>query len=246
LVEGGVFFGAKEQLCMENFKFFALAYLNDWWQYDRNFVAALSTSQSRETRVYWLSEAAKYYQVNRRFPGDEWKRFGPLLDLLDEATQEGALTESNVVQTVQDLAEKLGSARKPGSDSVEVSAASKFLWIRHKTPAVIYDDRAYKCLTQRLGCKIPTKDWEKTGYKNYHKEWIKEFDKREYSIRLACSELIRMKDFSPDDETEENLKSTVTSRWFFERVFDKFLWWGGVSQLRVAVPQSAGASLTLT
>lgn len=236
---------------MENFKFFALAYLNDWWQYDRNFVIALSPGQSRETRVYWLSEAANYYQVNRRFsekdwPGKQWKgkewlRFGPVLDLLDAITKgSGALTESNVVQTVQTLAEKLGS---PSSGNVEISAASKFLWIRHKTPAVIYDDRAYKCLTQRLGCKIPVKDWKKSGYKHYRAEWIKEFDKREESIRLACAELVRLKDFSPDDETEENLESTVTSRWFFERVFDKFIWWGGVSQPRVAVvtPSSAAS-----
>ena len=112
---------------MENFRFFALAYLNDWWQGDRNFVAALSSSQSRETRVYWLSEAATYYKVARRFkakdwPGKDWQRFGPVLDLIDAATKHlGVLTQSNVDQTVQDLAEKLGRA------SVEISAASKFL-----------------------------------------------------------------------------------------------------------------------
>ena len=36
---------------MENFEFFALAYLNDWWQHDRNFVAGLLPSQSKEYRV---------------------------------------------------------------------------------------------------------------------------------------------------------------------------------------------------
>jgi hypothetical protein len=230
---------------MENFRFFALAYLNDWWQYDRNFVAALSLSQSRETRVKWLYEAAKYYQVNRRFsekdwPGKEWQRFGAVLDILDAAAEESGVTESNVVQTVQKLAEKLGSP----SDSVEISAASKFLWIRHRTPAVIYDDRAYGCLKRQLGCKIPVRDWETTGYKNYRAEWIKEFGKREECIRLACAELGSLKEFSPDDETEENIKSTVTSRWFFERVFDKFLWWGGVSQLSVGTTSRSPTAAT--
>jgi hypothetical protein len=31
----------------ENFKFFALAYLNDWWQYDRDFVSGLSPRRDR-------------------------------------------------------------------------------------------------------------------------------------------------------------------------------------------------------
>jgi hypothetical protein len=241
---------------VDNFRFFALAYLNDWWQYDRTFVAGLSPGQSVENRVKWLSEAANYYQVNRRFPGEEWERFGPVLDVLDAATEElGVLTQSNVDKTVQNLAEKLGSIRetliesraltreksasgssvRPREPSIEISAASKFLWIRHKTPVVIYDDRAYKCLTGRLGCKISVRNWPRSGYDSYREQWIKQFDKREESIQLACAELVRLKDFSPDDETEENLKSTVTSRWFFERVFDKFLWWGGVGQLRVAV-----------
>jgi hypothetical protein len=38
-------------------------------------------------------------------------------------------------RAVQDLAKKLGKT------DVEISAASKFLWLRHKAPLVIYDDR---------------------------------------------------------------------------------------------------------
>jgi hypothetical protein len=100
---------------MENFEFFALAYLNDRWQYDRNFVAGLLPSQSKDNRVQSLYAAANYYQVARRFPkkdwsGEDWRRFGPVLDLLDGAAEVmDGLTQSNVDQTVQDLAKKLQS-----------------------------------------------------------------------------------------------------------------------------------------
>ncbi len=217
---------------MENFEFFALAYLNDWWQYDRNFVAGLLPSQSKDNRVQSLYAAANYYQVARRFPkkdwpGEDWRRFGPVLDLLDGAAEVmGGLTQSNVDQTVQDLAKKLGKT------DVEISAASKFLWLRHKAPLVIYDDRAYKCLTQRLGSSIPAKEWQRTGYRRYREAWIEQFAKRKERISMACAGLARLKDFSPDDETVDNLNAMVTSQWFFERVFDKFLWSGGISRLR--------------
>jgi len=201
---------------MDNLKFFALAYLNDWWQYDRNFVAGLCPSQSRKIRLQRLNEAATYYQVIRRFPKkkDGAERLGKVLDLLDAALEGlSALTQYNVDVAVRTLAEKFNEAYEQG---IEISAASKFLWIRHKTPVVIYDARAYTCL-ERLGSKIGT------GYADYRGEWLKQFDQREEVIRSACAELVRVRDCSPDDETDESFQSTIASRWFCERVFDKFL-----------------------
>jgi hypothetical protein len=48
-----------------NFKFFAFAYLSDWWQYDAHFVSRLSVGNS--FRRECLVEAATYYQVVRSF-----------------------------------------------------------------------------------------------------------------------------------------------------------------------------------
>ena len=78
---------------LENFRFFAFAYLNDWWQYDRHFVAGLSLSSSRDARLYWISEAANYYQVSRRFPKtkDGAERLGKVLDRLDRSFNRRAL-----------------------------------------------------------------------------------------------------------------------------------------------------------
>lgn len=103
---------------------------------------------------------------------------------------------------------------------VEISAASKFLWIRQQLPVVIFDRRAKNSLLS-LGAKLDGK------YATYRAEWLKQFDHRELDIQKASAELVRVKDFSPSDETEEHLIAIVRSRWFHERVFDKFLWWNG-------------------
>jgi hypothetical protein len=133
--------------------------------------------------------------------------FDAALDGLD------SLTQQNVDRVVCALAEKFAEAYGQGA---EISAASKFLWIRHKTPVVISDRRARTYLKQ-LG----------EEYASYRSEWLKQFDEPEGAIRMACAELVRVQDFSPDGETDESLKSTVEGRWFHERIFDKFLWRNG-------------------
>lgn len=200
----------------DNFKFFALAYLNDWWQYDRNFVLGLSPSGNRNVRASRLADAATYYNIIRRFPEGS---MAEVLDLVDATFgMMGPLTIHNVDLVVTALAELFNQVFKRG---VEISSASKFLWIRQQTPVVILDRRAKDCLVL-LGAKLDGK------YASYRAEWIKQFDEREQDIQNACAELVRVKDFSPSDETDEHLSAVINSRWFHERVFDKFLWWNGV------------------
>jgi hypothetical protein len=93
----------KEPVLLENYNFFACAYLNDWWQSDRSFVKGLRTSNSREVRLYWLREAATYYQVGRNFEMkfeklDHGKgpRLGRVLDAHDEVKE--PITSNNVVR----------------------------------------------------------------------------------------------------------------------------------------------------
>jgi hypothetical protein len=199
----------------DNFMFFALAYLNDWWQYDRNFVFWLSPSRDRIDRASRLADAATYYNVIRRFPEGSMPQ---VLDLVDATFgMMGPITTQNVDLIVTALAELFKQVFDRG---VEISAASKFLWIRQQLPVVIFDRRAKNSLLS-LGAKLDGK------YATYRAEWLKQFDHRELDIQKASAELVRVKDFSPSDETEEHLIAIVRSRWFHERVFDKFLWWNG-------------------
>jgi hypothetical protein len=104
---------------LNNFKFFALAYLNDWWQYDKSFVSGLSShgSSRRETLV----KAATYYQIIRSFPKkkDASARLDKALNEVDAALSGVSnIMPVNVDSTVTDLASRLGLVYKPKSTSI--------------------------------------------------------------------------------------------------------------------------------
>ena len=211
---------------LTNFKFFALAYLSDWWQYDENFVVGLRRpGNRRETLV----RAATYYQVIRSF-AKKWdggpQRLVKALKELDAvlASVNNTITPANVDQTVTDLATRLGSIyQKKGKPQNLVSAASKFLWICRRRPVVIYDDRAKTCLIRMSATPGTT-------YKSYREAWHLEFPKYEARIQSACLALANgsVKNFAPSSSAKRGLKSVVRKAWFHERVFDKFLWWNGL------------------
>jgi hypothetical protein len=210
---------------LTNFKFFALAYLSDWWQYDENFVVGLRRQGNRREN---LVRAATYYQVIRSFSRkwDGSQRLDEALNELDAALARvnNVITPANVDQTVTDLASSLGSIyQKKGKPQNLVSAASKFLWICRRTPVVIYDDRAKTCLTRMNATPGTT-------YKSYRDAWQLEFPKYQARIQSACLTLANgnVKNFAPNGSAKKGLKSVVRKRWFHERVFDKFLWWNGI------------------
>jgi hypothetical protein len=199
---------------LTNWKFFALHYLDDWCGYDHRFVTGLASENARVERLESFQEAAKYYGVARNFATLQEERLDAALAALDRSS--GALTEGTVDATVCDLA----AAFQVEYGKNAISAASKFLWLRHKSPVVIYDGRAVRCL------RCSGDRFQSWDYKAYRREWRRQFNEHEAPIRSACRELIRVRDFSlahlmPDDV----LASLVASNWFHERVFDKFLWW---------------------
>ena len=179
------------------------------------------SSQDRKVQLRWLGKAATYYQVIRNLKRiAEGERLGKALDALD--TVAAGITPGNVDSTVISLARELNSHYERGE---ALSAASKLLWIRHRTrsviPILIYDGNARSCLNA-LGERVGEGD-----YIGYRAAWLRQFDKRETAIRSACEKLIRVKAFSPAVKERRNLEPTLRRRWFRERVFDKFLWWNG-------------------
>jgi hypothetical protein len=201
---------------MDNFKFFALHYLNDWYGYDRRFVEGLRPSKDRAARLVCIREAVKYYTIARNFkarPGEE--KLASALAALDNASRE--VTQANVDATVCALAETFQGLY----GKYLISAASKLLWLRHQSPVIIYDSRALACLNVRcskalVGCT----------YAVYRREWLRQFHNRESEIRAASKELARVKDFSiAPAMTHHELMQLVSNEWFHHRVFDKFLWW---------------------
>ncbi|HUY15483.1 MAG TPA: hypothetical protein VMX16_17910 [Terriglobia bacterium] len=202
---------------IENLNFCALEYLNDWYRYDYYFVVGLC-SEDEDEQLRWLVEAVNVYRIARNFkarPGEV--RLKQALRALN-ATGD-SITDTNIVSAVRKLAGELGSP----DGKVLISAASKLLWFRYKSPVVIYDGRAHRCLSKQCSGKLAASD-----YGAYYYEWREQFLKREEHIRSACSELSRVKEFSRAYAvSNKELGTLVGNGWFRERVFDKFLWWNG-------------------
>jgi hypothetical protein len=202
-------------MALKNFRFFAMRYLKDWWAGDRRFVTGLLPSPRRAERRTCLRDAATYYKVIRNFKrikGEE--RLDGALTALDEVSQ--PITDDTVDSAVEGLATALQSIYGMNV----ISAASKFLWLRHQSPVVIYDDRAIQCL-RSCGCHFGQCD-----YSGYRREWRRQFFGQEPAIREACADLPRVKEFAlPHPTPDKEFGNLIGCRWFHERIFDTFLWW---------------------
>jgi hypothetical protein len=202
----------------ENFKFFAMRYLNDWCSDDRAFFHGLaSTDKSEQLKV--LKRAATYYGVARTLKHcGEKNRLECALDALKRMRRpdnDGAAIAA-VCGLAKDLQLKYGKN--------VISAASKFLWLEHRWPVVIYDSRAVACLGS---CRRKFNPYD---YADYRNAWQSEFAKRAGTIRAACDQLHRAREFSlADSLSDDEFAETIRSPWFHERVFDKFLWWNADS-----------------
>lgn len=198
---------------MDNFKYFALMYLNDWHFWDSPLSERIF-STNKEDSLNAFHSAAKYYKVTRNFPIDESEaRLQGALDLVKSDSSK--LVTNNVCEMVNNLA--LAFERRYGKNAV--SAASKFLWLRHKSPVVIFDSRAKKWLDCN-GYKVPV-----NNYEEYRNQWLTAFSDNSEKIEEACAALMTVRDFSMAFErSTEEVVSVTTSIWFQERVFDKYLW----------------------
>jgi hypothetical protein len=199
---------------MDNFRYFALMYLNDWYQWDKSFSERIS-SGDKEDSLDAFYKAAKYYKVTRNFANDvSEKRLQAALDLV--LSVKGPLNEDNVCQSVSDLAEAF--EQRYGKNAV--SAASKFLWLRYRSPVVIFDGRAIAWLRVKQ-YKVP----HGSGYREYRRQWLMAYSVHEPQILEACAGLAAVKDFSMASEwSAGGIDAIASSRWFQERVFDKYLW----------------------
>jgi len=199
---------------VENFNYFALMYLNDWYWWDKPFSERIVGSD-RNDSLAAFHEAAKYYKVTRNFSDlENEKRLAAAKALVLGVA--GPINEQNVCETVKSLAAKF--QEKYGKNAV--SAASKFLWLRFKSPVVIFDSRAIAWLRANK-YKVPYS----AGYDIYCEKWLLAFNDNERQIRKSCSGLIKVKKYSmAAEESDEKLEALVSQRWFMERVFDKYLW----------------------
>jgi len=214
-------------LANDNFKFFALSYLNDWSNDDKAFVDGLLPGVREEDRLKSLLDAANYYRVSRGFPtlkdkpeSEQHKRFKFPLDELDKV-------RTVTLQNVDEVVCKLAKVFKTEYGDNLVAAASKFLWLRHQSPVVIYDGLAFGSIKKLCGKPLVERD-----YPPYRQQWQLQFTEHEDQIRAACTELVEVKSWSLARLVcDDRIKELVSKLWFRERVFDKYLWWNEASTL---------------
>ncbi|ULN67218.1 hypothetical protein MID13_19105 [Vibrio gigantis] len=198
---------------MNNFCYFSMMYLNDWIYWDKPFIERISNTNKTE-RIKGLHDAAKYYKVTRNFKIiTEDMRFEKALGELDLVNCPSNAEEA--ISTVNALSVALMNVYGKNA----LSAASKFLWLKFKSPILIYDSRAYEWLKAR-GYQVATGD-----YASYYHAWNSAYSEVESDIDMAAKDLYKVKEYSQAfDYKDQCIRALTSEHWFKERIFDKYLW----------------------
>ncbi len=160
-----------------------------------------------------IRESLRHFGVARSFEGiaSDVTRLEFIATALRDITQPGNLTANEAQQKVALLTKQLKSRFKRSS----ISAASKLLWLKHRTPFIIYDSRAIRALSFA----------RKPEYSDYCVEWRRKYQGSHAAIVAAAGRLSEIGGFvsswrkSPDD-----LATLIGEEWFHERIFDVYLW----------------------
>jgi hypothetical protein len=100
-----------------------------------------------------------------------------------------------------------------------LSAASKLLWLKCRSPIVILDARAAKAL-RGMNYKFDARD-----YNQYYGAWGQAFLAKSGAIKAAIGRLPDYADFSlAAKQGRPYIRGLITENWFVERVFDLYLW----------------------
>jgi len=159
-----------------------------------------------------IKAALVSYKVHRNFGKLDEGKCDKISELLTSHSR--YLTLNNVASKVEELADAFYI--EFGSNNL--SAASKLLWLRKRSPVVIFDSRARKAL---LDLEY---DFDPSDYSGYLECWREEFADREAEIRHAAARLPEINEFTGWQHSIKELKELVTSDWFVKQIFDTYLW----------------------
>lgn len=194
---------------MEIYQYLVMKFVNQWVTKEQILHNELSLKDITEESVV---KALQYFQVARTFTGlktQENREF--IVDKLLEHSKH--LTNNNFYTKVQKLSEDF----KQQFGSTNLSAASKLLWLRKKTPVIIFDSWA----------KLAIENIEKTkieNYSDYSEVWNKNFLLHRDKINSAAKNFINVRHYSALwDKSITECRDIVLSEWFLERVFDMYL-----------------------
>jgi len=197
------------------FNYYALHYLNLWVSKDRRWCEALAGTDDSE-KLAALARAAAFYRIARNLPtdydvGKGLQRYEPVLKIID-ALNPTDFQDERLVPSIKKVRKKISA--KYGHRDV-LSLTTKFLWLKMKSPIIIYDSRARRALRAAAG-----------DIQEYYWRWQREFTRREQEVRQACTSLQKVHEYTenPEIATRQYIAKTAAQPWFRERVFDVYLW----------------------
>jgi hypothetical protein len=204
------------------FKYYALHYLNLWVSQDKPWCKALAGTDDSD-KLGALRKAAGFYSIARNLPKkfDTGNRLGPVLEIID-AQSPADFQDPKLLRSIEKVRKNI-SARYGGRDVL--SATTKFLWLKMQSPIIIYDSQARKALS-----KLGSVKHRIARIDEYYDRWRKEFKPREQEIRDACASLQNIYEYAenPEAALDECRGKTIEQSWFRERVFDVYLWRRGL------------------
>jgi len=193
-------------------------YLNDWIYWDEQFSNGIK-SKSRKMGLKSIQEAAKYYKISRNFKIiKSEERLSYALEQLKLV--KGPVTKFNFCKKVTDLSNIYKKKYKQNT----ISASSKFMWLRFRSPVLIYDSRAVRYLKNNnyLSGNV--------NYEKFSAAWLSAYGDYSNEINRICKDLHKSKEYTRAHEySDKEVKLITATDWFKERVFDKYLWFNAES-----------------
>jgi hypothetical protein len=173
-----------------------------------------NSSLSDELVCQALVTMATEYRVIRNFAVGKCDESVRLLSALQALRGLSPPSETSLVECVESFATKL--QEKYGKRVI--SAASKILWMRFRSPVIIYDSLASECLAGKAGLA------RDPSYEDFCFAWRRAFEAEAPLIKEACKDLVQIKKFTLVSELGDSvLQDIVNKPWFMERVFDHAL-----------------------
>lgn len=199
---------------IQTFEYSSLYYLNQWLSYDRGYCLALSGTNQKE-KLSALKSAGGFYRVARNVPTafDEKigiERYQPVLDIIDNLSIDQF--EKDPVKKILEIETEISSRY---GDRGVLSLTTKFLWLKFKSPILIYDSQA------RIA--VESKDGD---LQSYYENWLAEFENHKEEIQSVCKKLSGLSLYAVDQRfaNRQYIDKISSSKWFHERVFDIYLW----------------------
>jgi len=197
------------------FKYCALHYLNQWISRDLTFCNALA-GRDTEKKLKTLADAAAFYKIARNLPkkyeeAEGSQRYGPVLKII-ESLNPANFQGEGLLPSIKKVRDEI-SGQYGGRDVL--SLTTKFLWLKMKSPIIIYDSQARAALRAAPG-----------EIDEYYSLWHEKFSGHEQQIRDACASLQDVHEYTenPAIATRQYIAETAVQPWFRERVFDAYLW----------------------